>query len=106
MECTQGLIVGGGGKTIPQPEGKLARHPWVGLISMGGGREKCCFHPLSPPHPTYRGVLWGLRDDVGIVPYIRVEPCAVHRIFHQFRGRIFLCGGLDKRGCIVYSNSS
>ena len=97
MECTKGLV-GGDDPHISPRRGRF--------ISMGGWMEKCCFHPISPPHSTYRGVSWGLRDDVGIVPYIRVEPCAVHRIFHQFRGRIFLCGGLDKRGCIVYSNSS
>ena len=100
MECTQGLIVGGGGKRVPEKGGG-------GFLGGGGGREKgrglAHVSPIPPLSCGFGGWLW---DDVALPPYIRVEPCAVHRIFHQFRGRIFLCGGLDKRGCIVYSNSS
>ena len=41
--------------------------------------EMLCFYPVSLFHSMYCGGSVGLRDDVGIVPYIRVGVCAVHR---------------------------
>ena len=47
------------------------------MIRLNG--EKLYKHPISLSHSTHHNGSVRLRDDVGIVPYIRVEPCTIQQ---------------------------
>ena len=59
--------------------------------------EMLRFHPISPPRSTRRSGFVGFRDDVGIVPYIRVEPCAVRRTGSQVKHGTGQMNGMRQR---------
>ena len=76
MECTPGLFVGDDAHIVPCRGGSF---PWE--VEWGN----VIHYPIPPPHSTYCGGSVRFRDDVGIVPYIRVKLRTTQRTLHQSR---------------------
>ena len=59
----------------------------AGVVHFHGrsNGETLCFQSIPPSHSTHCGGSVRFRDDVGIVPYIRVKLRTTQRTLHQSR---------------------
>ena len=67
-------------------KGTMPTSSRTGVVHFHGrsNGETLCFQSIPPSHSTHCGGSVRFRDDVGIVPYIRVEPRTTQRTLHQF----------------------